>query len=149
MYVYKKITLGYFLNGLPMSGFKLLGKIEDTNLCKVVTDKNKEEDNSNTFVTNFKLPREWNDTNKLKDKILISDEYFINLFSIEEVEERQIGNDYIYLVGKDSNGLKHYFSLYDDEGEKIAYKELDNLPTIELLDFYSRKLNYMVLFNLI
>ena len=147
MYVYKKITLGYLLNGLPVSGFKLLGKIEDTNLCKVVVEDDT-EDSINTFVTNFKLPREWNDTSKIKDTIKISDDYFLNLFSIEEVNEDYIDKNYIYLIGKDSIGNTHNFKLYDDEGEMIKIEKLDNIPTMELLDYYGRKLGYMVLFNL-
>lgn len=144
MYVYKKVIIGQLANGLPVLGFKLLEKIKDIDVGKAIEYKEKELD---TFVTNFELPKDWCHNYKGLDIVHYTDEYFRNFFSIRKVTEEELLDNYVYLYGK-NNDVDEYFVLLDSGDNLIPFKELDNLPTIELLSYFGEQLGFMVLFNL-
>lgn len=146
MYVYKKVVIGQLANGLPVLDFKLLEKISDID---VGLDKAKEykEAGNDTFVTNFELPKDWYNNHKGLDIVHYTDEYFRNFFSIRKINENEIQDNYVYLYGK-NNDVDEYFVLLDSGDNLIPFKELDNLPTIELLSYFGEQLGFMVLFNL-
>lgn len=144
MYVYKKVIIGQLASGLPVLGFKLLEKIKDIDVGKAIEYKEKELD---TFVTNFELPKDWCYNYKGLDIVHYTDEYFRNFFSIRKITEEELLDNYVYLYGK-NNDVDEYFILLDSEDNLIPFKELDNLPTIELLSYFGEQLGFMVLFNL-
>lgn len=144
MYVYKKVIIGQLASGLPVLGFKLLEKIKDIDVGKAIEYKEKELD---TFVTNFELPKDWCHNYKGLDIIHYTEEYFRNFFSIRKVAEEELLDNYVYLYGK-NNDVDEYFVLLDGGDNLIPFKELDNLPTIELLSYFGEQLGFMVLFNL-
>lgn len=146
MYVYKKVIIGQLANGLPVLGFKLLEKISNIDIG---LDKAKEykEAGNDIFVTNFELPKDWCNNHKGLDIAHYTDEYFRNFFSIRKINENEIQDNYVYLYGK-NNDTDEYFILLDNEDNLIPFKELDNLPTLELLSYFGEQLGFMVLFNL-
>lgn len=144
MYIYKKVIIGQLTNGLPVLGFKLLEKISDIEVDKVVEYNEAKID---TFVTNFELPKDWCHNYKGLDIVHYTDEYFRNFFNIRKVTEEELLDNYVYLHGK-NNTVDEYFVLLDSEDNLIPFKELDNLPTIELLSYFGEQLGFMVLFNL-
>lgn len=143
MYVYKKVVIGQLVSGLPVLGFKLLEKIKDIDVGKAIEYKEKELD---TFVTNFELPKDYHNYKGL-DIIHYTEEYFRNFFSIRKVTEEELVDNCVYLYGK-NNDVDEHFVLLGSYGNLIPFKELDNLPTIELLDYFGEQLGFMVLFNL-
>ena len=135
MYVYKKVIIGQLASGLPVLGFKLLEKIKDIDVGKAIEYKEKELD---TFVTNFELPKDWCHNYKGLDIIHYTEEYFRNFFSIRKVAEEELLDNYVYLYGK-NNDVDEYFVLLDGGDNLIPFKELDNLPTIELLSYFGEQ----------
>jgi hypothetical protein len=144
MYVYKKVIIGQLANGLPVLGFKLLEKISTIDIGKAIEYKESEVD---TFVTNFELPKDWCNNYKGLDITHYTDEYFRNFFSIRKITEDEILDNYVYLYGKNNN-VDEYYILLDSDDTIIPFKELDNLPTVELLSYFGEQLGFMVLFNL-
>lgn len=98
-------------------------------------------------VLGFKLLEKISNIDIGLDIAHYTDEYFRNFFSIRKINENEMQDNYVYLYGK-NNDVDEYFILLDSEDNPIPFKELDNLPTVELLSYFGEQLGFMVLFNL-
>lgn len=146
MFLYKRVPKGINSGNIGVYDIVLISEDKDKFTAITKKELKKGCDKKDIFITNFKMV--------LEPPKKYTPGYFEsvqNKYDIVYIPSEEVSEDYIYLT-EVVKGESLYYPLLEKKSNgdavMIKYKELRNIPTMEILDYFGMKYKTMFLFKL-